>query len=150
MAGDLHDFDYDLEILDRYQKFSAEIVRLSVAALSVIGFLAAFLAKDGCSNLVCLSVLLERCWPRFLLVAVFWSLGLAIAGALAHRYFSTDSMATYLQRLRTTAPDKIGQLREETQRRLDASTAFVGLASAFFALGGILVVLLLTFLVAGI
>ncbi len=35
-------FDKDLEILDRYQAFSAEVLRLALAGMAAIGFLVTY------------------------------------------------------------------------------------------------------------
>lgn len=90
----------DLAILDRYQSFSAELLRIALLGISGYGFLA--------TNLLCK----EQIWSnknqnQLALHATQWffafgliALGATTAMALAHRYYSTDSVTHLVKRIR--------------------------------------------------
>jgi len=86
-------YKVDFEILDRFQSFSKELLRL------------AFLGMAGCGFLLSRTVYAEK--PQSLPVASLLSIALAAAAlsattacAVAHLYFSTDSMVHFVTLLR--------------------------------------------------
>ncbi|HNB28570.1 MAG TPA: hypothetical protein PLR41_16505 [Alphaproteobacteria bacterium] len=92
----------DFEILDRYQNFSAELLRLSLLALAGYGFLMSDVVfgvrKNGeTGDLLFLHAFHEH---TGLLVSGAVLLGLCALTSLAHRYFSTDCMSHHIRRVR--------------------------------------------------
>lgn len=93
-------YEVDLAVLDRYQAFSAELLRLALLGLAGYGFLItkiALVTIDSAGTLGFLNSLLAG--KHFLAVGVI-SLAFAAMCALGHRYFSTDSIAHHIRRLR--------------------------------------------------
>jgi len=71
-------------------------LRVDLIGISAIGFVVArivFPEKDS------RSVVIPQT-PKWLLIAALISLGLSAAAALAHRYYSADSMSWHLQAMR--------------------------------------------------
>jgi hypothetical protein len=104
-------FADDITILDRYQAFSAEVLRLSLLAVGIVGFLVTTAAKEGNGPRV---ISLAGRGVRPLLMVALVSLALAVAASLVHRYYSTESMACHLDFLRLPPDDnrRDGQLRD--------------------------------------
>lgn len=116
----------DLEILDRYQQYSAELLRLSLLIFTGLGLLiASFVSGDlGLPDRV-----------KNMMVDSFfrWLAGLAVAGlavsalfALLHRYYSTDGFACHLRSVRLTrkmasfsAPGFEDQLKEVSAEKVE-------------------------------
>lgn len=93
-------YDIDLVVLDRYQGFSAELLRLALLGLAGYGFLIGNIVfkmqtKDG--SLPYLNAFIDS-WPLLAIGAL--SLALAAMMALGHRYFSTDALTHQVRRLR--------------------------------------------------
>ena len=87
-------FVHDVVISDRYQTFSAELLRLSLLGITAIGFLIVnILLKDQ------LVVVHRQVFVGFLTASLL-CLGLSSAGALFHRWLSSDSLAEHLLLLR--------------------------------------------------
>jgi hypothetical protein len=83
-------YEADFQLLDRYQSFSGEILRLSLAGLAAVGFLLSLDSKAiGQAKIAAL--LVEQVPRYFLFVAVAMFVA-ASAVALAHRGFSSESM----------------------------------------------------------
>lgn len=89
--------DADFAILDRYQSFSGEFIRLGLAGIAAVGAFVAWgsdasnqirfaLASDGAKIFIGLS---------FSLFAT------SVGSALGHRYWSTDAMASIVKMRRT-------------------------------------------------
>ncbi len=89
----------DLAILDRYQAFSSEIVRLALLGIAGYGFLLSNVVLKGISGSP--AAFSDRFFnhPK-LLAAGLAFLALSACAALAHRYFSTDCMSHFIRRLR--------------------------------------------------
>jgi hypothetical protein len=89
-------FKDDIGILDRYQAFSSEILRISLLALSGLGALIfkIFFDKDF------LTSGFQSPFVRVGIMAASIAFGVAAAAALLHRYCSSDSMSCQLQLLR--------------------------------------------------
>ncbi len=114
----------DFEILDRYQKFSAELLRLSLLAIGGYGFLMSSVVfsvrmDSAQSALVFL--------PAFhahagLLVSGAVLLGLCALTSLAHRYFSTDCMSHHIRRVRLIQRNLV----EADERKQGARDAEIG------------------------
>jgi hypothetical protein len=83
----------DLELLDRYQSYSAELLRVSLLGMSAFGFL---LEKSGWLKTTDAGLV-----PFAIGVA---TMAISAGAALGHRYLSSDSMGHWLnlQRLNTT------------------------------------------------
>lgn len=98
-------FKADMDLADRYQRFSETVLTLSLAGVAVYGFvfdrLSAHieLPNDHLRNGIGASLLM---------------FGVAAAFAAGHRYLSSDSMAWYLAWLRfSAAADKSSGARRE-------------------------------------
>ena len=77
----------DITLLDRYQAYSAELLRLSPAGLGAVGF---FLANNMAgSQMVKLSLAIS--------VITF---GISAGGALAHRFHSSDGIFHHMRAVR--------------------------------------------------
>ena len=101
-------YEADLAVLDRYQRFSAELLRLSLLALTALGY--AFANK----------ILPSR--PG--LVRLAWAVaigGFAAAGVLAlrHRYDSTDALACHVKFLRLLGGTDVQAQERERRSRND-------------------------------
>ena len=88
--------EHDLTLLERFQEFSAELLRVALIGISAIGFVVGRIVfpEKG-------SELIPLPWaPKWLLIASLISLAVSAAVALAHRYFAADSMSWHLQAMR--------------------------------------------------
>jgi hypothetical protein len=93
-------YKVDLAVLDRYQSFSSELLRLSLLGIAGYGFLLTNVvfkaqANTGTVTPAAPSYVLDYVLP--LGVVVF---ALSAMSALGHRYFSTDCIAHYVRRIR--------------------------------------------------
>jgi hypothetical protein len=86
----------DLEITDRFQAYSAELLRVSIAGVAAVGFFYEKLEK--------FLDFTQHFWGFFtvkkILIGSLISLATSSALALAHRYLSSDSMAYHLNHIR--------------------------------------------------
>jgi hypothetical protein len=90
---------HDFSLLERYQEFSAELLRVSLVAISAIGYAASrILFPDDPAQAARLDSDV-----RLLLVAALLLLGISSAAALLHRYAAVNSMSWHLQALRRAA-----------------------------------------------
>ena len=80
-------YKVDLELLSKYQTYSAELLRLSLLLLAGYGFLLKEFARPDTKFLARLTC------HRWLLFVGLVAVGLSAAAAIAHRYFSTDGFA---------------------------------------------------------
>jgi hypothetical protein len=132
----------DFELLDRYQSFSAEILRLSLAGLAAIGFLLSLDSKAiGQAKIA--SLLVDPI-PRYFLFVATAMFVAASAAALAHRGFSSESMHYQLK-----IASGLAEPRGREKRRFffhasswTISMAPVLLAAAVLAFGGGLAIVL--------
>ena len=86
-------FDHDLKVSDRFQKFSEEILRLSLAGVAGIGILLVnCLSNDETHRLAMPSVKQNR----FILLGSLAGFGVAALTAVAHRLVSTYSLSQHL------------------------------------------------------
>lgn len=88
-------YKVDLELLDRYNAFAAEVLRLALLGVAGYGFLLTKIVADSVER----ARLLERAGPVLIWVGLA-ALAVSAASALAHRYFATDSMAHHVRKLR--------------------------------------------------
>jgi len=86
----------DLEISDRFQSYSAELLRVSLAGVAAVGFF-----YDKLNQFLDFQ---QRVWGNLtvkgMLILSLISLATASALALAHRYLSSDSMSYHLTFIR--------------------------------------------------
>ncbi|MDP2824193.1 MAG: hypothetical protein Q8O52_16135 [Sulfuritalea sp.] len=92
-------YKVDLAVLERYQSFSSELLRLSLLGIAGYGFLIAnVIFKAGPDNKY---IFLERfANSKYLLAAGAIALGISAVAALGHRYFSTDCLTHFVRRVR--------------------------------------------------
>jgi hypothetical protein len=128
---------HDWELLDRYQAFSAELLRMSLAGIAAVGFLVTALA--GKEPLLKISgVPLTSRWSIGVSLV---ALGLSAGAALAHRFVSSDSMAYHISllrmRLRGTAEADIAWEKAARDMRLKLSGALLVVAGLFLGIGAL-------------
>jgi hypothetical protein len=141
----------DFQLLEHYQAFSAEVVRVSLLAIGAVGALYAIKPADSPLGL-------GRTEVKCLFYLSLSAFGVAIALSLLHRYVATDFMACQvnLDRLRLAPPaHKSSQeiekeiLEEEKARdtasRLAKRTVCVG--PLFLAIGAAFLALAFGFIV---
>lgn len=88
--------EHDLALLQRFQEFSAELLRIALIGISVIGFaLSRILIPENGHPVLTLST-----QTKCLLIIALVALGTSAAAALAHRYFAVDGVAWHLQAMR--------------------------------------------------
>ncbi len=128
---------HDWELLDRYQAFSAELVRMSLAGIAAVGFLVTALA--GKESLLKISGV-----PPTSLVGIavcLFALGLSAGTALAHRFVSSDSMAYHISllrmQLRGKADDDISKERLARNRRLKLSGTLLLVSGLSLSIGAL-------------
>ena len=85
---------HDFAILDRYQAFSAELIRLALAGIAAVGIFVAWVTDTN--HMV-------TGGAKLLFGLALFFFGVAAAAALGHRYWSTDSMTAYVSMRRTNA-----------------------------------------------
>jgi hypothetical protein len=133
-------------MLDRYQAFSAEILRIALLGLSGLGFfVSSFLvvAKKTAAERT-LNVPDEA---KYWVIASAVAFGCSAAAALFHRYCSTNSMACQLRILRLEvaqlrSPDSkkersIKKERKERQLMFVGSTIFIAAAPLALSVAGL-------------
>ncbi|HEV2799948.1 MAG TPA: hypothetical protein VGW12_05610 [Pyrinomonadaceae bacterium] len=80
----------DFQLTDRYQGFSAELVRLTLLGIAVFGFFYKGSAESISGDRL----------AKWLFSASVMMFACSAGAALFHRYFSTDSIACYIRYLR--------------------------------------------------
>jgi hypothetical protein len=128
---------HDWELLDRYQAFSAELVRMSLAGIAAVGFLVTALAgKDSLLKISGVPLT-----SRFSIAASLIALGLSAGAALAHRFVSSDSMAYHISILRMRLWERADAdiAAEKTARdwRLKLSGTLLFVAGLFLSIGAL-------------
>lgn len=89
-------YQVDLELLDRYQKFSSELLRLALAGIAVIGFLITNIIGDkGVAGAGAPLTWFKIC--AFVSAAL---LCLSAAASLCHRYLATDGVYYHVKAIR--------------------------------------------------
>ena len=130
--SDKHSFDDDVGLLDRYQSFSGEVLRLALLSLGAIGFLLTTAQKNEKGDAV---LSLEAKGVRPLFVVAIICLSLSICCSLVHRYYSTDSMAWHLDKRRREKPAHIEKATRARDRAFDISTWSIFAAPALLTIG---------------
>ncbi len=92
-------YKVDIDVLEKYQSFTTEVLRLSLLGIAGYGFLITNIAlkmvKDGDYEL--LDKLVAS--PSMLAFGAI-ALGISAGTALGHRYFSTDCLTHFVRRIR--------------------------------------------------
>ncbi len=122
----------DIALLGRYQAYSSELLRLSLAGIGFIGFLVTHKLLENEGIFVKLSFIFS--------VALF---GLSAAFALAHRYYSSDGIYYHLRAIRNNSCDN--DVKKDTDLRntqydksecyLRLSAVTLGFGASFLAIG---------------
>jgi hypothetical protein len=134
--GQLAEDEYraELELVDRYQSFVAELLRLSLAGIAVFGFLYEYLLES-------------RPPMTTNVLAAFGVLmfGISAASALVFRFFATEGARFYIEALRFNGANAGPAQKERARRSLDIRYDKVricrpakGIAAVSLALGGVL------------
>lgn len=119
----------DFDISDRYIQFSAELLRLSLLAVSAVGSLI-FTSIKSENNFIQLG----STKGLFFLSMLFFAF--ASGSALFHRYYATDYLSYHICFLRTLRKaEQIGG-----RQRLKFAEKALITAEVFFALGVLLIV----------
>jgi hypothetical protein len=129
--GDLDEREYraELELVDRYQAFVAELLRLSLAGIAVFGFLYEYLISST-NVLAAFGVLM---------------FGISAVSALVFRFFASEGARFYIEALRSTRANAGREQIERAKKSLDIRDEKVricrtskGIAAVTLALGGVL------------
>jgi len=127
-------FKPDMDLLDRYVAYSAELLRLALLGMAGYGFLLkeAFSASGAGA----LSASLHK--TRWSLIVGIISLGISAAIALQHRIYATDVVACIIANLRYRVQKNQPKANEEAQElrlKLKLSALFLPLSALFLWLG---------------
>jgi hypothetical protein len=90
-------YDADLVIYDRFQSYSAELLKLSLAGLGGIGFFLSFISQDKSGQF---GKVLASCWFVFFCCMATGSFTLAVALSLCHRFFATDGLFYHIRAIK--------------------------------------------------
>ncbi|MBX7170133.1 MAG: hypothetical protein K1X72_04195 [Pyrinomonadaceae bacterium] len=134
-------FSEDLQVGDRYQKFSEELLRLALLGFAGISFLITnVLLKSPPPESI------NKYFKIFVAISLI-CLGISSAAAILHRYFSTDSLSCHLvllrRGIRKNNKDKKEYRKEKNKRdwlfalsgiSLFISGTFLWLGAIFLAL----------------
>ena len=137
-------FGHDLEVSDRFQKFSEEILRLSLAGVAGIGILLVNCLTSGEAHRLSMPQAVKQ--NRLILLASLACFGTAALAAVAHRLVSTYSLALHLLILRL---DLRGGARDATRagEKRRSRDKYLRLGWVSLSAGGIFLVLGATTLV---
>jgi hypothetical protein len=121
------------DILDKYQQFASELLRLALLGIGAIGILITTAAKS--SDFGVSLALTSR--TKLLLSLSLVAFGICALASLLSRFFATDSLAYHhgALRIREKHPQTHDQLQEKSARALIASryTTFASGALLFLA-----------------
>lgn len=136
---DLTETNYkaELELVDRYQSFTAEILRLSLLGIAVFGFLYEKIFKDIDPQKLSTNIRAAK----DLAASGVLSFGVSAAGALVFRFFATEGARFYIEALRLKSKD-ISRAQESLNKRYRKILICrwsKGIAAVTLALGGVLV-----------
>jgi len=82
----------DMELLDKYQSFSSELLRLSLSGIGAIGILLGLFLKDLGQSI--------EVFARISIIASAVCFGACVISSLLHRYYSTEGMFYHIRSLR--------------------------------------------------
>ena len=130
---DENSYKPDIELLERYHAYSAELLRLSLAGLGVIGFLVTSKLVTYSAVKICLA----------LSVILF---GVSADGALGHRYLSSDGIhhlikAVRLSKLRNLDEKRIKDQDSQMKEKYERSWKYLRLSCVSLALGAMAIAL---------
>jgi len=140
---DEHRYKAELDLVDRYQAFVAELLRLSLGGIAVFGFMYEKVFSKLCSTSnPCLVA-----WAKGLAATGIVALSMCAACALVFRYSATEGARYYIEALRflsednrDSLTDKIKHSRRSLERRDGRISVCIGskiLAACFLGLGGL-------------
>ena len=86
----------DMDVTEKYQAFSSEILRIALIGIAAIGF---FYDKLG-AHFLFNKIILISLTVKDMLIASLILLAISSSFSLAHRYYSSDSLAYILSSLR--------------------------------------------------
>lgn len=116
------DYEADFAVVDKYQAFSSELLRLSLLGIAGYGFLIANIVLKTApktDGYVLLSAFSRPDTVAVLMLGAM-ALGIAAVTALGHRFFATDCVTHYVRRLRAekllTSEPKDDVLREKAEK----------------------------------
>lgn len=92
------DYKPDLDLLDRYQQFSSELLRIALMGIALLGFFIEKVATASIFSATSRHVLLA------LTALTSASCLVSAGGALAHRYYSTDGVFFHIRSHRLRHP----------------------------------------------
>lgn len=145
-------YEADIVLLDRYQGFSAEIVRISLLGIAVLGFFLEKLVSKA-PSVGSLTGLIIR---GSLATGVVLFAAAACAGLL-HRYYSADGIFYHLRAVRDfliaerNETDRVLDSASKSKRRYRRSGQWLLAAGVLLAVGGVAIGLaigMLTFTIA--
>jgi hypothetical protein len=140
---DLAEIKYraELELVDRYQSFVAELLRLSLAGIAVVGFLFQYLISSNSPTTINVLAVLAKVLAAFG-VLMF---GISAAFALVFRFFAAEGARFYIEALRFTPANADGAQKQLARKRLDIRDKKIricrtskAIAAGTLALGGVL------------
>ena len=139
---------HDWELLDRYQAFSAELLRISLLAIAGVGYLLTQLTGKDTT----LKVDVRAPGSRWALTAALVGLGLSAGAALGHRYISSDSMACHIslfrKLLRGASPESIADEKRERNRQFRRSAQLLVVSAVCLGAGAVALTLAFAWLLA--
>jgi hypothetical protein len=130
-------FSNDLQVSDRYQAFSAEMLRLALLGIAGIGFLVVNILLRDSTKSHDLIAGANRSFMAFMSASLV-CLGLSAAFSLGHRYLSTDSLACHLRSLRLERRDGQGDREHVTAERKKRKKLFWYYARILFMAASLL------------
>jgi hypothetical protein len=137
------EYKADLEVLDRYQAYSAEVARLATLTIIAFGFLLSFAFYNGGRTQFGDALLRHK----YVLTSRILALGIAVGLALAHRYVSTDAMSVLIRNIRISksqdnfTPDYVQAQGNQLFRRFKLSGWLIAAASLFLVVGAVCIAL---------
>lgn len=86
----------DMELHDRFQEFSAELLKLSLAGIAAVGF---FLTAINTDNGIFTGVIHSKLFLGFIVSSVVMFL-VSVGAALGHRFLASDGMFHHLRAIK--------------------------------------------------
>jgi hypothetical protein len=138
--GALNEGEYraELELVDRYQSFVAELLRLSLAGIAVFGFLYQIIFQN-------LDLAKVPTLTNVLAAIGVLMFGISAAAALLFRFLATEGARFYIEALRFTPANAGREQKERARKRLEIREERVricrwskGIAAVTLALGAVL------------
>jgi len=132
-------FEHDLSVSDRYQSFSAELLRLALLGITAIGFIITnilFRTTSPADSPVQPAKALSPEFKSFVALSLAF-LGASALCALLHRYYGADSIAYHLESLRRDirqAPkdDELAKKERAGRRQRFRFSGWLLISSAIF------------------